>query len=78
MTSPALATFLPILVIVIAMIIWWRATIVILGALLITLLVIGLREISGGIDLGPARDTLIGPAPQSAVPGSPALSDLSN
>lgn len=60
MPSPALSTFLPILIVVLAMIVWWRATVVILAAFLIAVLVVGVHEVVDRIDQ-PALENVIAP-----------------
>lgn len=51
MSSPASTTFLTILVIVLALIVWWRVTLIVVGAFLIAVLVFGLNEVMDRIDL---------------------------
>lgn len=75
MPSSDLPTFLSVLVIVIAALVWWRAAIILVGALLIALLVTGVQQVAGGIDLNPARDTPVGSVPAGAVPGTPTLTE---
>ncbi|MGH3907375.1 MAG: hypothetical protein ACRDTE_24850 [Pseudonocardiaceae bacterium] len=60
MSDPTLSTFLPILIIVLVMIVWWRATVIIVGAFLIAVLVMGVNEVVDRIDQ-PAQGTVIAP-----------------
>lgn len=60
MSGSALSTFLPVLIIVLAMIVWWRATIAILAAFLIAVLAIGVHEVVDRIDQ-PVVENVIAP-----------------
>ncbi|MDQ3153791.1 MAG: hypothetical protein M3R63_19475 [Actinomycetota bacterium] len=67
MSSPAPTTFLAILAIALVLIVWWRATLAIMGAFLIAVLVLGLNEVMDRIDLEPSAvivtDSPVGPPP---------------
>ncbi|MGH4026174.1 MAG: hypothetical protein ACRDRV_16490 [Pseudonocardiaceae bacterium] len=77
MPSSELSTFLPVLAIVLAMILWWRAAIAVVGAFLIAVLIIGMHEVVDRFDQHPAQETVIGPSVGPdllPVPGSSSRS----
>lgn len=50
MPSPAPTTFLAILIIAVVLIVWWRITLAVVAAILMTLLVLGLNEVVDRIE----------------------------
>lgn len=61
MSSPAPTTFLAILVIALVLIVWWRVTLVVVGAFLVAVLIFGLNEVVDRIDPQPSAETVTGP-----------------
>lgn len=68
MPSFALSTFLPVLAIVLAMIVWWRAAIAVVGAFLIAVLIIGVHEVVDRFEPQPARQAVTGPLSGADLP----------
>ncbi|MGH4019434.1 MAG: hypothetical protein ACRDT0_09410 [Pseudonocardiaceae bacterium] len=65
MSSPPPTTFLAILLIGVALFIWWRATLIVLAAILIAVLAFGVNEVRDRIDLRSQTEavTEVGPSP---------------
>lgn len=61
MSGPDPTTFMAILVIALALIVWWRATLLIVVLFLISVLVFGLNEVMERIDLRSSAETITGP-----------------
>lgn len=74
MPSSDLSIFLPVLVIVLAMIIWWRAAIAIVGAFLIAVLVIGVYDVVDRFDQESTPRTVTGPPTGADLPAPGSLS----
>ena len=77
MPSFDLSTFLPVLAIVLAVIVWWRAAIAVVGAFLIAVLIIGVHEVVDRFDQHPVQETVLGPSVGPDLPPTPGSSSRS-
>ncbi|HEU0087246.1 MAG TPA: hypothetical protein VFQ77_06315 [Pseudonocardiaceae bacterium] len=58
MYDPTLSTFLAILAIVIALILWWRVMIILVAALVIAILVMGVHAVLDRVEPRSAQETI--------------------